>query len=92
MQFKRKRKRAQWPIGPDKGGTKAPEAACCYFALPLAIQVERKARPRLAGEARGLPPEKALELYLDIKQVPAERKAKLLDYGRRLLREELEGM
>jgi len=63
-----------------------------YFVLPIAIQVERKARPRLAVEARGLPPEKALELYLDIKQVPNERKARLLDYGQRLLREKAEGL
>ena len=63
-----------------------------YFALPLAIQVERKARPRLDVEARGLPPEKALELYLDIKQVPKERKARLLEYGQRLLREKTEGV
>ena len=34
---------------------------------------------------------KPLELYLDIKQVPKERKARLLEYGRSLLREKLDG-
>jgi len=62
-----------------------------YFALPLALEVERHPRARLSlASAQGKDPLETLQEYLVIKKTPAQRAQKLLQYARRLMQLESE--
>ncbi len=59
-----------------------------HYVAAIAREVERERRPRVAGfTAEGMTPMEALEVYLDSKNVPKERRKLLLEYGQRLIEE-----
>jgi len=59
-----------------------------HYVAAIARDVERERRPRVAGfTAEGMTPVEALEVYLDSKKVPEERRKLLLEYGHRLIEE-----
>ena len=61
-----------------------------YFVVPPAVRVERVARIRLGdAAAERMTPLEALRAYLETKKVSAGRASTLMEYGERLIGEEM---
>jgi exonuclease SbcD len=59
------------------------------YIASIVRDIDRSQRHRLGGiSAEELTPKEALELYLDSKEIPEERKAQLLRYAEAIFREE----
>jgi exonuclease SbcD len=59
------------------------------YVASIVRDIDRFQRHRLGGiSAEELTPREALELYLDSKEIPEERKAQLLRYAEAIFREE----
>lgn len=77
----------------DKALRSQLEAAGAHVVAAIALEVERTSRGRFAEVAEqvrdGLTPQRALELYLQTKNIPVERQTKLLEAAAGLMRREL---